>query len=410
MSNNTAIRIHPADCVAVALSPLSKGATVELPAQGNAPSVSVRLAEDITAGHKFALHDIAEGQEVIKYGYPIGSATKAIGAGEWVHTHNVRTLLSGEKEYSYDREGAESARRAWQKENEGLKKNVPSIRAYRRTDGKIGIRNEIWIVPTVGCVNKLSEKLAAWGNEALCGGNCGPKEEGGLEGIYTWIHPYGCSQMGGDKEATAKILAALVKHPNAGGVLVLSLGCEENNLPYFTKYLGEYDKEKVRFMVAQDHEDEVAEGKRLLTELASHAATYKREEASLADITLGMKCGGSDGMSGITANALVGRVCDALTAMGGTVMLTEVPEMFGAEQMLMNRCVNHDVFDQTVKLINGFKGYYESHHQVCYENPSPGNKAGGITTLEDKSLGCVQKGGRAPVCGVIPYGGQVQTK
>ena len=409
MSKN-AIRINQSDVVAVALQPLTKGSQITLDAMDDVPAVTVTLQEDITAGHKFAIRDIKKDEPVIKYGYPIGAAKEDIAAGHWVHTHNIHTLLEGQLDYTYDEAKAKAAYETWYKETEKLRANVPNINVYKRPNGKIGIRNEIWIIPTVGCVNKLSELLAQWGNGEFCAGKPGPREDGGIEGVFTWTHPYGCSQMGGDKETTAKILADLVHHPNAGAVLVLSLGCEENNLPYFKEFLGEYDENRVKFLVAQNFEDEIAEGRKILKELADYCKDCKRESVPLSELTLGMKCGGSDGMSGITANALVGRVCDALTAMGGTVMLTEVPEMFGAEQMLMNRCVNKEVFDKTVHLINGFKDYYARHNQVCYENPSPGNKAGGITTLEDKSLGCVQKGGKAPVCDVLKYGEIVHTK
>ena len=398
-----AIRINSADVVAVALQPLAKGTEVTLEAQDGVPAVTVTLEEDITAGHKFALRDIRKDEPIIKYGYPIGAAKEDIRKGFHVHTHNIHTLLSEKFDYTYNEEKAKAAYDAWYKDTENLRKNVPTVRVYKRSDGKVGIRNEIWIVPLVGCVNKISENLASWANREFCAGEPNPKD-GGIEGVFTWTHPYGCSQMGGDKETTARILANLVRHPNAGAVLVVSLGCEENNIPYFKEFLGEYDENRVKFMVTQEFEDDVAEGKRLLKELAEYAGKFRREAAPLTDIVLGMKCGGSDGMSGITANALIGRICDAMTGMGGRVMLTEVPEMFGAEQMLMNRCVDKNRFEKTVDLINGFKDYYARHNQVCYENPSPGNKAGGITTLEDKSLGCVQKGGKAPVTGVLKYG------
>lgn len=400
----SAIRINEDDLVGVALQNLSKGSQVTLEASGKAAEVKLTLAEDITQGHKFALRKIKAGESVIKYGYPIGQAKIDIDAGCHVHTHNIQTLLSEEKDYTYDEEKALESYRAWQSDTKALKENIPDIKAYRRKNGRVGIRNEIWIVPLVGCVNKICESLASWANAHFLSGNPQPLTEGGLEGIFTWTHPYGCSQMGGDKETTARILANLVNHPNAGAVLVVSLGCEENNIPYFKNFLKEYDEERVKFLTTQETSDELAEGKRILTELADYCSKQKRENAKLSEIVLGMKCGGSDGMSGITANSLIGKVCDSVTGMGGTVMLTEVPEMFGAEQMLMNRCVNKTVFEKTVSLINGFKKYYSDHNQVCYENPSPGNKAGGITTLEDKSLGCVQKGGRAPVTGVLKYG------
>lgn len=404
MSQKNAIRIHPADSVAVALEPLAKGTKVTLEAMDNVPAVTVTLQEDITAGHKFAIKAIKKDEPVIKYGYPIGAAKEDIAVGMHVHVHNIHTLLNEGASYTYDENKAQAAYSAWKAETAEMRKNVPTVNVYKRPDGKVGIRNEIWIVPLVGCVNKIAESLVAWGNGEFCGGKPGPKEKGGVEGVFAWTHPYGCSQMSNDKETTAKILADLVKHPNAGAVLVLSLGCEENNVDYFKKFLGDYDENRVKFLVTQQSQDEIADGKKILKELASYAGKFRREKAPVTDIVLGMKCGGSDGMSGITANALVGRICDEMTGMGGTVMLTEVPEMFGAEQMLMNRCQTRPMFDKTVNLINGFKDYYTRHGQVCYENPSPGNKAGGITTLEDKSLGCVQKSGKAPVCGVLKYG------
>jgi altronate hydrolase len=324
--------------------------------------------------------------------------------------HNIETLLSENASYVYDGKAARESRTSWEKETAAFSGHIPLIRAYKREDGTVGTRNEIWIVPTVGCVNKIAESLAAWGNGEFCSGKPGPQASGGIEGVFAWTHPYGCSQMGDDHAATRKILADLVHHPNAGAVLVLGLGCENNTIESFKKEIGEYDGNRVKFLVAQESPDEIEDGRRLLKELAAYAGRFRRESVPLSSIVLGMKCGGSDGLSGITANALVGRICDALTAMGGTVMLTEVPEMFGAEQMLMNRCLTRGLFDKTVALINGFKEYFTRHGQVVYENPSPGNKAGGITTLEDKSLGCVQKGGKAPVCGVLNYGERVSTK
>lgn len=404
------IRIHPSDSVAVALSPLKKGENVTVEASGNAKEVTVTLKEEISAGHKFALKDIKSGEPIIKYGYPIGAAKTDILKGSHVHVHNTRTLLSEEATYSYDEKGAKEAFESWKKDTAYFSEHIPSINVYKRADGRIGVRNEVWIVPTVGCVNKISENLAMWANGKFCGGEVGPKEDGGLEGFFVWSHPYGCSQMSEDHATTRKILADLVHHPNAGAVLVVSLGCENITSEQFLEELGGFDPERVKFLKAQDFADEISEGRKLLTELASYAGKFKREQVPMNELVLGMKCGGSDGLSGITANALVGRVCDALTAMGGSVMLTEVPEMFGAEQMLMNRCVNRDLFNQTVDLINGFKDYFTKHGQVVYENPSPGNKAGGITTLEDKSLGCVQKGGKAPVCGVLKYGDRITKK
>ncbi|MCQ2390371.1 MAG: altronate dehydratase family protein, partial [Kiritimatiellae bacterium] len=328
------------------------------------PLDNVEVRED---GHKYALRAIAAGENVIKYGMPIGHATKTIAAGEHVHVHNVKTNLGDVLEYVYDPSFTEVVRVA-----------SPTIRAYRHPDGRVGIRNDLWVVPLVGCVNRLAERLAQ-----SCGG-------------LSLQHPYGCSQMGRDHETTANLLAALCRHPNAGGVLVVALGCENNTLESFQARLGDVSGLNIRFMKAQDPGDEFERGKALLVELDA-ARPKTRVEVAVSELTVGLKCGGSDGFSGLTANPLVGRFSDWLVARGGSTVLTEVPEMFGAETLLMKRCRTRNIFDKCVKMINDFKDYYVSHNQVCYENPSPGNKAGGITTLEDKSLGCVQKGGSAPV-------------
>ena len=349
---------------------------------------NVEIRDD---GHKYALRDIAEGENVVKYGMPIGHATKPIAKGEHVHVHNVKTNLGEVLEYRYEPD--EAAINGW--------KSVEPKEAflgYRHPDGRVGIRNDIWVVPLVGCVNRLAERLAQ-----ACSG-------------LALTHPYGCSQMGKDHETTANMLAQFCRHPNAGGVLVVSLGCENNTLESFKVRLGltpeDQDGSKIglnlRFLKAQDPGDEYERGLALLKELDA-ARPKERMPVSVSELVVGLKCGGSDGFSGLTANPLVGRFSDWLAARGGATVLTEVPEMFGAETLLMKRCRTRSVFDKCVKMINDFKDYYTSHNQVCYENPSPGNKAGGITTLEDKSLGCVQKGGSSPVEDVLLYGESVKT-
>ncbi len=335
------------------------------------PLDNVEVRED---GHKYALRKIAADEDIIKYGMPIGHATREIAAGEHVHVENMKTNLGEVLEYRYEPSFTDLKR-----------EESPKIKAYRRADGRVGIRNEIWVVPLVGCVNRLAQRLAA-----SCGG-------------IALTHPYGCSQMGADHELTANMLAQLCHHPNAGGVLVVALGCENNTLESFKVRLGDYSKLNIRFLRAQDPGDEFERGKELIRELEG-AREKCRVEVSAAELVVGLKCGGSDGFSGLTANPLVGRFSDWLVARGGSTILTEVPEMFGAETLLMKRCRTRQIFDKCVKMINDFKAYYAAHNQVCYENPSPGNKAGGITTLEDKSLGCVQKGGMAPVEDVLGMG------
>ena len=343
------------------------------------PNDNVEIRED---GHKYALCDIAEGENVIKYGMPIGHATCAIKKGEHVHVHNVKTNLGEVLEYRYEPD--EAAIKGWK-----TVEPKETFLGYRHPDGRVGIRNDIWVIPLVGCVNRLAERLAQ-----SCGG-------------LALTHPYGCSQMGQDHETTANMLAQFCRHPNAGGVLVVSLGCENNTLESFKARLGDYSSLNIRFMRAQDPGDEYERGLELLKELDA-ARPKERVEVSVRELVVGLKCGGSDGFSGLTANPLVGRFSDWLAARGGATVLTEVPEMFGAETLLMKRCRTRSIFDKCVKMINDFKDYYTSHNQVCYENPSPGNKAGGITTLEDKSLGCVQKGGSSPVEDVLLYGESVK--
>ena len=334
---------------------------------------------DLNTGHKIALCDIKKGENVIKYGYPIGHATEDIKAGDSVHTHNIKTNLSELLEYTYEPEFEEIERR-----------EERFFNGYVRKNGDVGIRNEIWIVNTVGCVNKVAETLAA------------------KTGAKAFPHPFGCSQLGDDQKTTQLILKGMVNHPNAAGVLVLGLGCENNNIEVFKEVLGTWDDERVKFLNCQDVEDEIEEGIKIINELKAYADTFKREKVSVSKLKVGLKCGGSDGYSGITGNPLVGRFSDMLISYGGSTILTEVPEMFGAEQILMKRCINKEIFDKNVDLINNFKKYFIAHNQEIYENPSPGNKAGGITTLEEKSLGCVQKGGLAPVVDVLDYGDTLQ--
>lgn len=378
------IKIHPGDMVAVALKPLAAGSVLDVDGQ------SVTLKEDIPQGHKFALTSISEDQEVIKYGSSIGVAKEAVEEGAWVHVHNVKTGLGDLLAYTYDKQDTtlESTEDVF-------------FQGYRRPDGKVGVRNEIWIIPTVGCVNNVAEKIESLAQKFV---------GGTVEEVVSFTHPYGCSQMGEDQDNTRQILADLVNHPNAGGVLVLGLGCENSNIDELKKHIGEYDPKRVKFLVSQECEDEIEESLKIMEGLAEYTGKFQREPISASELIIGLKCGGSDGLSGITANPAVGRFSDILISKGGTTILTEVPEMFGAETLLMNRCETEELFEKTVNLINDFKNYFTSHNQTIYENPSPGNKKGGITTLEDKSLGCTQKSGCAAVSGVLKYGEVVKTK
>ncbi|MFW6676803.1 UxaA family hydrolase [Lacrimispora sp. AGF001] len=378
------IKINSEDNVAVALKPLASGSAIEV------DGTAVILLEDIPQGHKFALTDIPAGSSVIKYGCAIGIAKENIGTGAWIHTHNLKTGLGDLLTYTYNKQEIEVA-----------PTEERFFNGYRRPDGRVGVRNEIWIIPTVGCVNKIATAIERASLKHV---------KGSIDAVAAFPHPYGCSQMGDDQEFTRTILADLINHPNAGGVLVLGLGCENSNITELKRYIGEYDERRVKFLVAQESEDEISDSLELIDQLAEYAGTFHREPISCSELVIGMKCGGSDGLSGITANPTVGEFSDMLVSKGGTTILTEVPEMFGAETLLMNRCQNEETFEKTVDLINDFKNYFTSHNQTIYENPSPGNKKGGISTLEDKSLGCVQKSGRMPVVDVLKYGEPVRNK
>ena len=374
-------RIDTADNVAVSFVPIAAGTEVE--ASGGAPFTVI---DEISVGHKLALEEIAAGEAVIKYGASIGIATQDIAKGALVHTHNVRTGLSDKQDYEYSPVSVQPESFAWE--------NPVPLEIYRRDNGTVGIRNEIWVIPTVGCVNGVAQNMI---NEFVATG-----DRSGVDGIYCFPHPYGCSQLGGDHERTKKTLQNIALHPNAGAVLVLGLGCENNQISVFEQTMPEaFDPERIRFLAAQDVGDEIESGIELLEQLYAVASQDQREPGSWSDVVVGLECGGSDAFSGITANPLIGRVSDYVISQGGTTVLTEVPEMFGAEHILMEQCVNSEVFDKTVAMINGFKDYYLAHNQPIYENPSPGNKAGGITTLEDKSLGCTRKAGKSSVVDVI---------
>ncbi|MBQ7869660.1 MAG: altronate dehydratase [Prevotella sp.] len=382
----TFIKINPADTVVVCLQPKSKGETIEVDGK------TITINQDTPAGHKILITDTEEGRDIIKYGYPIGHARQNLKAGDWVNENNLKTNLAGTLEYTYNPVNEQLT----------IKNEKRTFRGYVRANGEVGIRNEVWIVPTVGCVNGIAERLA----EEL------KKETGceGIDAIYAWHHNYGCSQLSGDHENTRKVLRDIVLHPNAGAVLVLGLGCENNQPELFEQLLGDYDKERIKFLVTQKVDgDEVEAGMQILRELYAKAKKDSREDVPVSKLRVGLKCGGSDGFSGITANPLVGEFSDWLVAQGGTSILTEVPEMFGAETILMNRCETSELFDKTVSMINNFKEYFLSHGEPVGENPSPGNKAGGISTLEDKALGCTQKCGRAPVSGVLEYGDRLET-
>lgn len=379
-----ALKIYGTDNVAVATDAIAAGERVSV------DGAEITVLTAIPGGHKFAIKPIAAGERVVKYGFTIGVAKADIAVGEHVHTQNVRSHLDSLLEYEYH-PSFEEAKRLPERHFMG----------YKRADGSVGIRNEIWIVPTVGCVNSIVREIEREAQKYV---------GGSLEGVFAYNHPYGCSQLGDDMYMTLDYLAGLIRHPNAAGVLVVGLGCENGNIGELKKRMGEYDESRVKFLTAQEVEDEIAAGVEIIGQLAEGAKQAKREECPLSSLVVGLKCGGSDGFSGITANPLLGRFSDRLIGMGGSSILTEVPEMFGAETILMDRCRTKEEFDKTVSLINDFKSYFMRYGERIDENPSPGNKAGGITTLADKSLGCTQKGGTAPVEDVLKYGEGVRRK
>jgi altronate hydrolase len=386
MTNNAGagvLKIDSNDNVAVAFGPIDAGETIHIDHQ------RIVAKEPIPQGHKVALAPIESGDQVIKYGHAIGRAKQPIQPGQWIHAHNMQSALQGTRNYSYQPNPNPTS---------GTNTTF-SFDGYLRKDGQAGIRNEIWIIPTVGCINSIAEMLAAKAKAEFSGGN--------IDGVYHFAHPFGCSQLGGDLNMTQQVLAALVRHPNAGGVLVMGLGCENNQIDDFKTFIEPYDETRVMFYNLQDVEDEIEQGMALLKQLAAQAAVAGRQSIPASKLVLGLKCGGSDAFSGITANPLLGEISDRIVAAGGSAILTEVPEMFGAETILMDRAKDKATFLKCVDLINNFKDYFIRHDQPVYENPSPGNKEGGITTLEEKSLGCIRKGGRSQVMDVFAYGEQI---
>jgi altronate hydrolase len=377
-----AIRVDSSDDVAVALRPLEAGEEIEI------AESKVSLRDAVPYGHKFAIRDVAEGHTVRKLGWPIGEATRPIRTGEHVHTHNVKTLLEGVEDYRFEPQPAAE-----------LPRSDTQFLGYRRADGRVGTRNEIWILPTVGCVARTAERIASQPNS---------RRPAGVDGVHAFAHPHGCSQLGDDLGGTRAILAALACHPNAAGVLLVGLGCESNQLDALMKLIPEELRGRIRTLRAQSEEDETEAGLALVDELMEQASTAKRQAVPLSELVLGLKCGGSDGFSGLTSNPLVGRMCDTVVGSGGSAILTEIPEIFGAERLLMARAKDHETFEKIVAVTNDFKRYFLEHGQPVSENPSPGNIAGGITTLEEKSLGAVQKAGRAQVSDVIRYGERVR--
>lgn len=379
------IKIHPLDNVAVALQDLAADDVLDI------GEFHVKLAQPVARGHKFALTAIEPGQMIVKYGLPIGHALTLIQPGEHIHSQNAKTNLSDLDEYEYQPEFMDLPPQMADRE----------VQIYRRANGNVGIRNELWIIPTVGCVNGIARQIQQRFLKET-------QDAEGIDGVYLFSHPFGCSQLGQDHENTRTMLQNMVRHPNAGAVLVIGLGCENNQVDVFQTTLGKVDEDRVHFMVCQQQDDEVEAGLEHLHALYQTMRNDKRVPGKLSELKFGLECGGSDGLSGITANPLLGRFSDYVIANGGTSVLTEVPEMFGAERILMSRCRDEATFEKTVSMVNDFKQYFIAHNQPIYENPSPGNKAGGITTLEEKSLGCTQKAGQSKVVDVLKYGERLQ--
>jgi len=380
------IKINNSDNVIIALRDYNKGEII------HSDNISIILKEPVERGHKISMKDIRKDENVIKYGFPIGHALEDISAGQWIHTHNTKTNLKDITYYEYTPKFSSDI----------FNSKKRNVQIYRRKNGNIGIRNELWIVPTVGCVNGIAQEIMRRFVAEI--------KDPQIDGVNVLTHDFGCSQLGEDHLNTRVILQNTVKHPNAGGVLVLGLGCENNQISEFISTLGKYDEDRIKFLISQEVEDEIEEGLKILLELYNKMKDDKRMKSDFSAINIGLECGGSDGLSGITANPMLGLFSDYVISQGGTSVLTEVPEMFGAEGLLMERCKNIEIFEKCVHLINDFKEYFIKHDQEIYENPSPGNKKGGITTLEDKSLGCTQKSGQSKVIDVLKYGEVLEEK
>jgi len=380
------LKINSKDNVAVVLCPINKDTKINIDNQ------ELVVREDIPKGYKIALKSIDKGEKILKYGYEIGQAIQVIKKGDCVHIHNLKTSLKGKIEYHYEPNLKEIK----------YPNNMLYFRGYERDNGQVGIRNEIWVINTVGCVNKVAEKIVLSAKQKYKN----EIENGKIDGIFGFPHPFGCSQLGDDLLNTQKVLAGLVKHPNAAGVLVVGLGCENNLISEFKKVIGDYNSNRVKFINFQDVDNEIKEAISKVDKIVKYIKKFKVKDIPVSKLKIGLKCGGSDSFSGITANPLAGKISDRIVSFGGTVILSEVPEMFGAEKNLMSRAQDKKTFQKIVALINGFKDYFLSNGQTIYENPSPGNIEGGITTLEEKSLGCIKKGGISIIRDVIFYGNQ----
>lgn len=377
----SAIKLYPQDTVALATSELKKGQTVTVDGE------TITLLDDIPNAHKIALKDFETGEAVRKYDNIIGYASKPIKKGEWIHSHNEVTGLGKSKEYTYD----------FNPISIFPGESDKTFMGYDRADGGAGIRNHLAIISTVFCANGPLRKLARMAEAKY------PATEN-FDGIIAFDQEFGCSQTGKDLVTTCKIIAGIAKNANFGGVLLVSNGCEMAIPSVLEQYMGDYDKKRIRTLTLQEVEDEFTAGMELIDEIMEEMKDDKRTPININRLHIAMNCGGSDGYSGITANTLLGTLCDTLVKEGAIMNMTEVPEMMGAEHILMNRAADKSIFDDIVKMMYDYDAYFARYGEKAADNPTQGNKAGGLTTLEEKSLGCIQKGGHCAVMEVLEYG------
>ena len=375
-----ALTLNPADDVAIVLEALEPGTAVE--------SLNLSAAEAIPAGHKIARHAIAAGSVVRKYGQVIGEAVRDIAAGAHVHTHNL----------------AMSEARAGAAIGVDARTHRPlsgaSFEGFVRADGSVGTRNYIGVLTSVNCSATVARRIAdAFPDSSL------PR---GVDGVVAFTHQGGCggSSLSTDTAVLQRTMAGYARHPNFAAVLVVGLGCEANQIPDWLAREGLEPNADLRTLTIQEAggtSRAIEAGLVAVREMITRASTARRQTVSAAHLTVGLQCGGSDGWSGVTANPALGAAVDLLVAHGGRAMLSETPEIWGAEHLLLRRATTPEVADRLLARLEWWRAYADRHGMELNNNPSPGNLAGGLTTILEKSLGAVAKSGATPLNDVIGY-------
>ncbi len=389
------LQLHPTDNVAVARVQVAAGEEIQL------GPVVVRVSEPIAAGHKVAIRPIAAGEAILKYGQRIGLAGTHIDVGSWVHVHNVNAARL-ETEYEYCNELIEPSKPAESR----------TFMGFRRADGKVGTRNYVALISTVNCSATTARYVAM----ELAKSDL--RDFPNVDGVIPLVHKGGCAfSFGGeDHQQLNRTLAGFARHPNIAARLILGLGCETAQAGHLQSdhglmQLGGPSASRSNGPLPMVLNIQEVGGVRktvdravgVLRDLLVQANDVRREPIPVSELLVGLECGGSDGASGITANPALGYASDLMVAHGGTAILSEIPEVYGAEQLLTRRSISREVADALLDRIHWWEDYAQRHHASIDNNPSYGNKQGGLTTIFEKSLGAVAKGGTSPLRAVYKY-------